>query len=162
MVDREPHRSVQLIRRIDTRIPTNLLSQSVVTSGTLGKLADLRAPARAAFPTSAPAPTPAGSGTPRVSRGWNSVLAPARAETPPLAPPHAPSISSLSASTGPNNTSRSTTPSQPASGTSSWATPGASRSATPLPMPSQPIVAATIAAPSSSEAVPDNWDEDDV
>lgn len=44
MVDQEPHRSVQVIRRIDTRIPTPLLSTSLtpVTSG-LGKLADFRA-----------------------------------------------------------------------------------------------------------------------
>jgi len=153
MVDREPHRSVQLIRRIDTRVPTNILSQTVVTSGTLGKLADLRAPARAALPASAPS---AGSGSQRVSRGWNSVLALPRAETPP--PAHAPSTNSLSARTGPN-TPRSTTPSQPANGASSWATPGASRSATPIPVPA---AAAATAAPSSSEAVPDNWEDDDV
>ncbi|KAH9017094.1 hypothetical protein EDB83DRAFT_2438222 [Lactarius deliciosus] len=146
MVDREPHRSVQLIRRIDTRVPTNILSQSVATGSTLGKLADLRAPARTALPT----PTPAGSGSSKVGRGWNSVLAPA---------PQA--SSNLSALTGPN-TPRSTTPSQPASGASSWATPGASRSATPLPVPSQPVAAAATAAPSSSEAVPDNWEDDDV
>jgi transcriptional repressor NF-X1 len=154
MVDREPHRSVQLIRRIDTRIPANLLSQTVVTSGTLGKLADLRAPARLA----APAPTPAGSGgSPRVNRGWNSVLAHPRAETPP-APSNG--LSAGTPGTGPN-TSRSTTPSQPASSASSWATPGASRSATPLPAPSQLVTAVATAAPSSSEAVPDNWEDDD-
>ena len=151
MVDREPHRSVQLIRRIDTRVPANLLSQSVVTSGTLGRLADLRAPSRPALPVSAPAPTPAGSGSQRVNRGWNSVLAP---------PPHAPSASNLSTLTVPN-TSRSTTPSQPAGGTSSWATPGASRTATPLPVPSQPVAAASAVEPSSI-TVPDNWEDDDV
>jgi transcriptional repressor NF-X1 len=157
MVDREPHRSVQLIRRIDTRAPANLLSQTVVTSGTLGKLADLRAPSRPAPPASAPA----GSGSQRVSRGWNSVLAQPRAETPPPPPPpHAPSPNSLSTWTGPN-TSRSTTPSQQASGTSSWATPGVSRSPTPLSVPSQPVAAAATAAPSSSEAVPNNWEDDD-
>ena len=153
MVDREPHRSVQLIRRIDTRIPANLLSQTVVTSGTLGKLADLRAPARLA----APAPTPAGSGgSPRVSRGWNSVLAHPRSETPPV------QSNGLSVGTGTGpNTSRSTTPSQPTRSTSSWTTPGASRSATPLPAPSQPVNAVATAEPSSSEAVPDNWEDDD-
>lgn len=152
MVDREPHRSVQLIRRIDTRIPANLLSQTVVTNGTLGKLADLRAFARAALPASAPAPTtPASSASQRVIRGWNSVLAPPqppRAETPPLT--HAPSTNNLS------------TASQPANGASSWATPGASRSATPLPMPLQPVAAAATATPSSSEPVPDNWEDDDL
>lgn len=48
MVDQEPHRSVQLIRRVDTRIPTPLLSASLPSSSpspaVLGKLADLRAP----------------------------------------------------------------------------------------------------------------------
>ena len=51
MVDQEPHRSVQLIRRIDSRIPSPLLSASIgggagaagSPSG-LGKLADLRSP----------------------------------------------------------------------------------------------------------------------
>ncbi|KAG6379878.1 hypothetical protein JVT61DRAFT_10439 [Boletus reticuloceps] len=43
MVDQEPHRSVQLIRRIDTRIPTPLLSQHIVSSGsTMGRLVDMR------------------------------------------------------------------------------------------------------------------------
>ena len=46
MVDREPHRSVLLIRRIDTRVPANLLSQTSATGSTLGKLADLRAQRR--------------------------------------------------------------------------------------------------------------------
>jgi len=45
-IDEEPHRSVQLIRRIDTRIPTPLLSASasLASPSVLGKLADLRAP----------------------------------------------------------------------------------------------------------------------
>ncbi|KAG1798823.1 uncharacterized protein HD556DRAFT_153931 [Suillus plorans] len=48
MIDQEPHRSVQLIRRVDTRIPTPLLSASLPSPmpspAVLGKLADLRAP----------------------------------------------------------------------------------------------------------------------
>ena len=44
MVDQEPHRSVQLIRRIDTRVPVPLLSQHVSSSwSTTGRLVDLRA-----------------------------------------------------------------------------------------------------------------------
>ncbi|TFK63598.1 hypothetical protein BDN72DRAFT_963814 [Pluteus cervinus] len=45
MIDQEPHRSVQLIRRVDTRVPSPLLSQYLTTLGpsvNLGKLADLR------------------------------------------------------------------------------------------------------------------------
>ena len=129
MVDREPHRSVQLIRRIDTRMPPNLLSQSPSTGITLGKLADLRAPARAS-PTAAPASTAA----PRATRGWNSVL---------TAPPAAPSPNNLSVWTSPMGSeriSRSTTPSNPLV---------------------QPVAAETAAAPSTStEAVPDNWEDD--
>lgn len=48
MVDQEPHRSVQLIRRVDTRIPIPLLSASLPSlspsPAVLGKLGDLRAP----------------------------------------------------------------------------------------------------------------------
>lgn len=44
MVDQEPHRSVQLIRRIDTRIPTPLLGQAIPSTPSLGKLMDLRSP----------------------------------------------------------------------------------------------------------------------
>jgi len=45
MVDQEPHRSVQLIRRIDTRLPSPLLSaviRQASTSPGLGKLGNLR------------------------------------------------------------------------------------------------------------------------
>ncbi|KAF4616864.1 hypothetical protein D9613_008216 [Agrocybe pediades] len=48
MVDQEPHRSVQLLRRVDTRIPTPVLSvylSTVASQGqaSLGRLADFRA-----------------------------------------------------------------------------------------------------------------------
>jgi len=45
MVDQEPHRSIQLIRRIDTRLPSPLLSAVIrqpSTSPGLGKLGNLR------------------------------------------------------------------------------------------------------------------------
>ncbi|KAI5997081.1 hypothetical protein EDD15DRAFT_392135 [Pisolithus albus] len=41
-VDQEPPRSVRLIRRIDTRIPVPLLSQSAVSAASSSKLVDLR------------------------------------------------------------------------------------------------------------------------
>lgn len=134
MVDREPNRSVQLIRRIDTRVPANLLSQARSAGSTLGKLADLRAPARA------PPLGPASSGPPRVGKGWNSVVAPARVGTPP---PAAASVnngpSALADSIRSGHVSRSSTPASPRS--------------------SGQLVAATPAAPSSEE-VPDNWEDD--
>jgi transcriptional repressor NF-X1 len=133
MVDREPHRSVQLTRRIDTRIPPNLLSQSSSASATLGKLADLRAPARASPPSAALA----SSGAPRASRGWSSVLTTPGVGTPP---PGAPSVNSLSAWTGSERASRPTTPSQ------SLVQPVATE-------------AARATAP-STEAGPDNWEDD--
>jgi len=135
MVDREPHRSVQLIRRIDTRIPPNLLSQSSVTGSTLGKLADLRAPTRAS-----PAAAPTSSGAPRASRGWNSVLTAPRVGTPP---PAVPSANSLSVWTS----------------TSPMGSEHISRSTTPSHSLVQPVAAEAVAAP-STEAVPDNWEDD--
>ncbi|KZT20935.1 hypothetical protein NEOLEDRAFT_1244899 [Neolentinus lepideus HHB14362 ss-1] len=70
MVDQEPHRSVQLIRRMDTRIPTPLLSSTIMSSTNLGKLTDLRAaPApRSTSPASVPV-----TGAP-VRRGWTSLV----------------------------------------------------------------------------------------
>ncbi|KAI9510184.1 hypothetical protein F5148DRAFT_1181382 [Russula earlei] len=134
MVDREPHRSVQLIRRIDTRIPANLLSQSPATNGAPGKLVDLRAPARAP-----PAVASAGSGPLRVSRGWNSVVTTPRARTPPSA---APNTNALSTWTSPMVSER------------------ISRSSTPSQLLTQPTVAEAAAAASSIEVVPDSWEDD--
>src|SRR5260221_10171477 len=135
MVDREPHRSVQLIRRIDIRIPPNLLSQSSSTSTTLGKLADLRAPAR-----TSPAAAPVSTAAPRGSRGWNSVLTTPRVGTPPPAAPSGNNLSAWTSPVGSERISRSTTPSNP---------------------PVQPVPTETAAAPSTStEAVPDNWEDD--
>ena len=71
MVDPEPHTSVQLIRRIDTRIPDPLLS--AVTAPTLGKLTDLRA-RNIPAPTPGPAKPIATSGGTTWGRGWSSVI----------------------------------------------------------------------------------------
>jgi transcriptional repressor NF-X1 len=135
MVDREPHRSVQLIRRIDTRVPSNLLSQAFTTTGnTLGKLADLRAP------RVIPAAASASSGPPRANRGWNSVLTtPPPGGNPLPATPNANSLSTWTNPIGPERISRSSTPSQPLA---------------------QPVVTTTATAVSSDDAVPDNWEDD--
>ena len=71
LVDPEPYRSVQLIRRIDTRIPDPLLS--VVSAPTLGRLTDLRSrqiPAPAPGPPK-PVATLSGSAW---GKGWSSVV----------------------------------------------------------------------------------------
>ncbi|EPQ53520.1 hypothetical protein GLOTRDRAFT_45377 [Gloeophyllum trabeum ATCC 11539] len=76
MVDQEPHRSVQLIRRLDTRVPSPLLSSVIASSNTssnLGKLADLRAPPAPRSSSPAVAPAPAVNSAP--GRGWTSVVA---------------------------------------------------------------------------------------
>ncbi|EKM57230.1 uncharacterized protein PHACADRAFT_142441 [Phanerochaete carnosa HHB-10118-sp] len=87
MIDQEPYRSVQLFKRMDTRVPAPVLSaavaQSAAVAPSLGRLADLRAPVAqlprplvgpgrslAATPISTPPPqAPAGT------RGWTSVVA---------------------------------------------------------------------------------------
>ena len=135
MVDREPHRSVQLIRRIDTRVPANLLSQASTTGNALGKLADLRAPARVL-----PAAAPASSGPPRANRGWNSVITTSSLSgNPPLAVPNANNLSAWTSPIGPERISRSSTPSQSLA---------------------QPVVTTTTTAVASNNAVPDNWEDD--
>ncbi|KAF8805762.1 hypothetical protein BYT27DRAFT_7036688, partial [Phlegmacium glaucopus] len=84
MIDQEPHRSVQVIRRIDTRIPTPLLSTFIAPAPGLGKLADFRAlkstsPSTTSWRSTAATSTPStkltqGSTTP-TKRGWTSVVA---------------------------------------------------------------------------------------
>lgn len=71
LFDPEPHRSVQLIRRIDTRIPDPLLS--ALTAPVLGKLTDLRARQTTAPAPAPPKPTSTSSG-PAWGKGWSSVV----------------------------------------------------------------------------------------
>lgn len=66
MVDQEPRRSVQLIRRIDTRVPAPLLSATLAPAQSLGRLHNLKAKAP---PSSSAASVLAGP-TPR--RGWGA------------------------------------------------------------------------------------------
>jgi len=100
MVDQEPHRSVQLLRRFDTKVPTPLLSAALAASGpppSLGKLADLRAGPSAA-PSWRPAPAkPAPAAAPGAPRAWGAASAhppaaaaqPQRQPTPPVRAPAA-------------------------------------------------------------------------
>lgn len=106
--------SVQLLRRVDTRVPTPLLSTVIGTSApppSLGKLADLRAlksaggggaqspswrPPALAPTTPRPVPQTTSGGPPR---GWTSVVA-RPSSTPLVAPKPTTSLGGLSASLG--------------------------------------------------------------
>lgn len=91
MVDQEPYRSVQLIRRIDSRVPSPLLSTTAssastsTTSSGLGRLTDLRSPApsqsikpttsgASAWTRSTPSGSTPGSSAQTKTRGWTSVV----------------------------------------------------------------------------------------
>ena len=150
MVDQEPHRSVQLFKRVDSRVPSPLLSSTVAQNTTapasLGKLADLRAPvaqlprpqagpARALTPNSTPPPQ-----APVGGRGWTSVVA----RPPSVQPSPAPSPTAwlMSADRTPGSSSVSSQLSRPRPVPS------------PAPMPTPPAVS------SSTAAVPDSWEDE--
>ncbi|KAI1798103.1 hypothetical protein LXA43DRAFT_908743 [Ganoderma leucocontextum] len=149
MVDQEPHRSVQLIRRIDSRVPAPLLSASINIGGGgaagspgLGKLADLRAPGLQ--PLSRPnssrvSPAPVAQPTPGSSsgRGWTSVVA--RSSQP---------ASPVPSSWGVHERAR--TPVKPSPST------GPVRVA-PVVVPAP--VPAPVATPLSPQDVPDDWED---
>lgn len=92
--------SAQLIRRIDTRIPSPTLSSTITPSAapSLGKLADLRGSSGSSLRTlRPPSSTPSGASMPVASprRGWTSVVAQptVSANPPPSARPWATSQS---------------------------------------------------------------------
>ncbi|KAI0037225.1 hypothetical protein K488DRAFT_39490 [Vararia minispora EC-137] len=143
MVDQEPNRSVQLIRRIDTRIPSPLLSASLPASGpsVFGKLANLRA-TPSAWPRTQTPPTVANAvNTSGTGRGWTAVVAKASTQAPatpgPMSEPHF-------------------TPLRPSRQTAANPAPVPSSSASATPaaaiMPQVPVLA--------SEDVPDDWEDD--
>ncbi|KAF7792938.1 hypothetical protein EIP86_004041 [Pleurotus ostreatoroseus] len=159
MVDQEPYRSVQLIKRLDSRIPTPLLSASASASAasassstaSLGKLTDLRAqtPRPAWGPgrsqTSTPIP-PQATGT-MGRRGWTAVVASKpQAHTPIRSSPTPQRLSAEEGGrTGPSS--------------------GSSRNQTPAPTaaPMNGPVTASIGegAPSTDpQDVPEDWEDD--
>ncbi|KDQ60370.1 hypothetical protein JAAARDRAFT_32765 [Jaapia argillacea MUCL 33604] len=141
LVDQEPHRSVQLIRRIDSRIPNPLLSSIPPTISTpnLGKLADLRATPSQPSRTSSPSYNSVSSAaTTGQRRGWTSVVAP-----PP--PP--------SRSPAPPTPARSPAPGQ------LRANPPVASQTIRAPVARQPQPE-QLGGQLSTENVPDNWEED--
>jgi len=162
MVDQEPHRSVQLLRRVDTRIPTPVLSAFIVSIApppSLGKLADFRAlkgtapnssysPWRTSgSPTPSPKPPTPGSGsvaptlTPSNQRGWTDVVAnPVRSVAAPR-----PMVSQAGASAI----------SQPQAGPQRLLVTGSSGSRT-----TSPAAVAMVPISVPKDPVPDNWEDD--
>ena len=145
MVDQEPHRSVQLIRRIDSRIPNPTLSAAIgqASGGGLGKLADLRSPGSGLQPLSrpgssraSPAPVAQPAAGPSAGRGWTSVV---------TRPPQA---------TSPAPSSWGATPERAKTPVRSVPSPAPVRTtpvAAPAPLPAtQPL---------SPQDVPDDWED---
>ncbi|KAH6909611.1 shuttle craft protein [Coprinopsis sp. MPI-PUGE-AT-0042] len=105
MIDQEPNRSVQLIRRLDTRIPNSTLSAHLSSlAPNLGKLTDLRSLKPASTPSSSSGgastsslayvnvnPKPSSTSQASAGRGWTSVVrpTPGGSSVPFLAPPSA-------------------------------------------------------------------------
>jgi transcriptional repressor NF-X1 len=112
MIDQEPNRSVQLIRRTDTRIPNPVLSAHITSlAPNLGKLTDLRSLKPAASSSSSSGgtwrslgssststsslgyvnvnPKPSATSQAPAGRGWTSVVRPTTggSSVPLLAPP---------------------------------------------------------------------------
>ena len=133
MVDQEPHRSVQLIRRIDTRIPSPVLS-AFLASHTLpqyGKLADLRAPKPVSHLTSGGA----GWGQPRGADSggrWTAVVTRPASSSPSPAAGASSSSGGVAAATL-----------KPSSG--AWVSPSVQRARE---------------AAQDQGAVPDDWEDD--
>ena len=152
MVDQEPHRSVQLFKRLDTRVPAPLLSATVAQSAaagpSLGKLADLRAPvAQLLRPPAGPGRSLASTSTPpphapASTRGWTSVVA-----RPTSAQQAAPDPNAWLLGAG----GRSGSPAA-----SSTAAPPARPRATPSPAPVH--VPPTIQT--NPEDIPDDWEDE--
>ncbi|KZT10350.1 uncharacterized protein LAESUDRAFT_644605 [Laetiporus sulphureus 93-53] len=139
MVDQEPNRSVQLFRRIDSRLPAPLLSAAATVPQSsssspafnLGKLADLRSPTvhqlpRAAAPPARSIIPPPTSGL----GGWSAAVA-----------------------RPPNSASSSVWASRPVG------SPPATRPSSAVSLPHPPHQAVTIAA-HADEHVPDSWEDD--
>ncbi|KAL5521524.1 FAP1 [Sanghuangporus sanghuang] len=144
MVDQEPMRSVQLIRRIDTRIPKPLLSSVATPSLNVGKFADLRSSANSpvARPTSAAGVLNSNvnsAPSQNANRGWTSVVAASGTSTAQAGKPG-----------------------------SAWDVPDRSlearhtRGASPARHGNIEVIASRIATSVRDDSVPDDWENDEV
>ncbi|KAL5476707.1 FAP1 [Sanghuangporus weigelae] len=144
MVDQEPMRSVQLIRRIDTRIPKPLLSSVATPSLNVGKFADLRSSTNSpvARPSSAagvPNSNVNSAPSQNANRGWTSVVA-----------------------------ASGTSTAQAGKSGSAWDAPdrsleaGHARGASPARHGNIEVIAPRIATSVRDDSVPDNWENDEV
>jgi len=101
MVDQEPHRSVQLIRRIDTRLPSPLLSAVIrqpSTSPGLGKLGNLQS-MRSSLTTTGSSSLPSGPVTKPSLRPGISTLNPnENTSSPPAVVPRLSGLGGVSQS----------------------------------------------------------------
>ncbi|KAJ1306550.1 hypothetical protein OPQ81_007552 [Rhizoctonia solani] len=147
LVDEEPRRSVQLIRRIDSRIPTPLLSQvSAPAPSRLGSLGDLRKPATVVKPASPSASS--ASTTP----AWRSGTSSSHVN------PNA--ASNLASSLGPPTSG--SLPQVPSA--VPWARPnGSSVAESPIsstPSRTTPALPERVRVAETREDVPANWEDD--
>ncbi|KAJ7910620.1 hypothetical protein B0H13DRAFT_2251237 [Mycena leptocephala] len=141
MVDQEPHRSVQLLRRFDTKVPSPLLSNALAASGplpSLGKLADLRTGATASASSgggswrAGPPAKPASVAAPGAPRAWGAASAAPVAAAQHAPPVHAPVAAQPAAAA----------PVRP---------PAAITTSTPVPLP---------ITPQTPVSVPEDWEDD--
>ncbi|TCD68762.1 FKBP12-associated protein [Steccherinum ochraceum] len=146
MVDQEPKRSVELIRRIDTRIPSPTLSSTISAApasssgtSTLGRLADLRAPVTAKAVSGRSLNTSPAPGASSSSRAWTSIVS--RPQAPPQAPKASASASTWRRAALPQ-------PEAPRPAASRLVPLGSSAS-----KPSVPV-------PASGGEVPDSWEDE--
>ncbi|KIK58127.1 hypothetical protein GYMLUDRAFT_45677 [Collybiopsis luxurians FD-317 M1] len=167
LVDVDPHRSVQIIRRIDTRVPTPLLSAHIATKlnpGGLGKLGILRngvhaAPSMTTTTTTPPSGSGSGSGSVTPTRGWTSVVAPTPTASRAAAVAAVMLSSTLGVGTSPSG-SRTATPA-PAPSPAPAPAPPKSKPATPVNGQSTEGEVKKEESQSERNDVPDNWEDDD-
>ncbi|KAG9123656.1 FKBP12-associated protein, partial [Ceratobasidium sp. 392] len=152
LVDDEPRRSVQLIRRPDSRIPTPTLSQaSAPAPSRLGSLGDLRKPT-----VTRPGPS-IGPG----AGAWRSATS---SHAPANVHPNPNSVASGSSALGRGSPMSGSAPS--GSSTTPWtrsSAPSAARGGTPVTSAGSRVIPPTIGARSAGsvkEDVPASWEDE--